>query len=173
MTTETLDFVLTAKPDEAPPSSFDYACEVCGKELYYAGKGRHPRFCDEHKPNKGAGTSRGKGAGSNTQRARQASEVLVQVNSFVAIALMLPSPFQLPVTASALAAANDGFGEAAYEALLTDPELAKLILRGGGLSGRLALALAYAMLGGSVIPVGIQEFRERRADRPEVETPAS
>lgn len=168
MTAETLEFVRTDKPDDdaAPPTSFEYACETCAKEIYYGGRGRKPRFCEEHKPNKAA---RGKGSGSNAQLARQASEVLVQVNAFLAIGLMLP-PLQLTETASALAEANDGFGVSAYEALLTDPGLAKLILRGGGASGKLALVLAYVMLGGSVVPVGVNEFRERKAnaDRSEV-----
>lgn len=28
-----------------------FSCEVCGTPLTYAGKGRYPRFCADHKPN--------------------------------------------------------------------------------------------------------------------------
>jgi len=42
-----------SQPLDVPPpvSDFDYACETCGKELTYAGRGRKPRFCKEHKAN--------------------------------------------------------------------------------------------------------------------------
>lgn len=42
-----------SQPMDIPPpaSDFDYACETCGKELTYGGRGRKPRFCAEHKKN--------------------------------------------------------------------------------------------------------------------------
>lgn len=56
------DNVFTGDPvqpffDDAGTS--EYLCEVCGKALVYSGRGRHPRFCDDHKPNqrKSVGTS--------------------------------------------------------------------------------------------------------------------
>jgi hypothetical protein len=161
--TESLEFMPADRPqDETPPSQYEYACLECGKELFYGGRGRHPKYCEAHKP-AGSQTKRGKGSGSNAQLARQASEVLVQVNSFIAIGLMLPppNPVSLPDTAAALAGANEGFAVAAYEALLTDPGLARLILRGGGASGKLALILAYTMLAGAVAPIGMQEYRNK------------
>lgn len=56
--------------DDAPPASFlntepqtfpptddaPFRCEVCGTSLIYAGRGRRPRFCAEHKT-KGAAAS--------------------------------------------------------------------------------------------------------------------
>jgi hypothetical protein len=48
-----------------PPASSgsDFRCQVCGTgPLYYAGKGRHPKYCDEHKP-KGSTTSKGRTGG--------------------------------------------------------------------------------------------------------------
>lgn len=46
---------------DVPP---DFACEECGAPLTYAGRGRKPRFCDEHKP--GRSSSSGKPRGSST-----------------------------------------------------------------------------------------------------------
>jgi hypothetical protein len=167
MLTETFDFSETpiptdTPPDLAPPSNYDYSCETCGKELFYAGKGRHPRFCDEHKT---GGKTRGKGTGGNVVLARQASAVLSQLNGLITLGLMAPVDaigLPLPETASALASAADGFDEASYNALLTDPALCRAIMRGGGASGKVALLIAYGMLAVAVVPVGMAEHKERR-----------
>lgn len=45
-------------PSDTPPS--DLTCETCGVGLYYAGRGRKPRFCEDHK------TSSSKASGSTT-----------------------------------------------------------------------------------------------------------
>lgn len=45
---DAFDAAASASSDTLPtPGDF---CEVCGKELEYSGKGRHPRFCEKHKP---------------------------------------------------------------------------------------------------------------------------
>lgn len=50
--------------DEAP-----YRCEVCGTSLTYGGRGRKPRFCDEHKRNgKPAGTRSSSGSMAALER---------------------------------------------------------------------------------------------------------
>lgn len=50
---------LTPEPDavpvDVPRSDNDLTCQVCGKPLTYAGRGRRPRFCADHRP----GASRG------------------------------------------------------------------------------------------------------------------
>jgi hypothetical protein len=53
------DVDLTIKPEEVetfrqadsvpPIGDFEYACEVCGVELKYGGRGRKPKFCADHK----------------------------------------------------------------------------------------------------------------------------
>lgn len=143
--------------DEKPPSEYEYACEVCGKELFYAGRGRKPKFCDEHRKggSKAGGTPRtGKG---NTQLAAQASEALAQLNALACMGLMVG---KLNQTALALSTANDGFREQAYNALLTDPALCKTILKAGATSGKVSLLIAYGMLAAAVGPVGYTEYRE-------------
>lgn len=44
-----MEDVEDSPPDDATEQAFDYACEVCGTELTYGGRGRKPRFCAEHK----------------------------------------------------------------------------------------------------------------------------
>lgn len=50
------DFVFSdgANTDPAPGR---FACEVCSEPLDYSGRGRHPRFCEEHKPGRKNGTT--------------------------------------------------------------------------------------------------------------------
>lgn len=49
-------------PDSGNPSpTADLTCEVCGTGLSYGGRGRKPRFCDEHKPARGKGSGRRSG----------------------------------------------------------------------------------------------------------------
>ena len=161
---ETLEFTdIPIPPDLAPPGEYEYACEVCGKELFYGGKGRKPKKCDQHKTAVGR-----KGSGTNANLARQASAALSQYNSLICVGLMIPppNPVCLPRTASAIAVANDGFEEQAYNALLTDPGLCKMILKAGGVSGKLLLLVAYGMLAVAVVPVGVEEYRESHPKEP-------
>lgn len=148
-------------PDETPPAQFEFACEVCGKELEYSGRGRHPKRCDEHRKNS-ASTGTRRGIVKNEQLAATAAEALLQINGLLALGLMFA---QLPQTAETLNNARDAFREQAYNALLTDPELCKAILRGGTASGKVSLVLAYGMLAASVAPIGWSEYRANKEAR--------
>jgi hypothetical protein len=153
--------------DEPAPTAFDHTC-ACGAEIVYHGRGRPPVKCEGCKTGDKSSRARGetvkkRGSGSNANLARQAADTLALVNNLAATGLMLaPGALSLPRTASALAGANDGFTEAAYEALLSDPSLARAIMRGGGVSGKFALVIAYAMLAGAVVPVAMEEVKARR-----------
>lgn len=158
------DFEMVDLPSDVPvPTEFEFACEDCGTELFYAGRGRKPKRCDkckEKSPGTGAGKRRGSGA--NASLARQAADTLGGVNELVGLGLMLaPGPLHLPKTGSALVTANERFTEPAYNALLADPALARLIVRGGGISGKVALIIAYAMMLSAVVPVGVEELRAK------------
>jgi len=150
--------------DEAPPANFEYACQNCGTELHYSGKGRKPKWCDKHKSGgNSTGTRVAKSGARNNTLALQAAAALTQVNSLIAVGLMVaPKPFSFPLTASALAGAEEGFNEAAYNALITDPKLCQTILKAGGTSGKIALLIAYGMLAGAVAPVAVGEFKANR-----------
>lgn len=137
-----------------------YACEVCGTELTYGGRGRKPRFCTEHK--KGAKTTPERHVG-NSKLAAQAADVLAQYNDFAVMGLF----FVAPKTASELAGRNDTFRDSAARALASDPALCKSILSAGKHSAKLSLALAYGSLVGGVLPIAVAELREMRAERTE------
>lgn len=143
--------------DESPLP--EYACTVCGVELTYSGRGRKPTKCDEHK--RGSSGPRKTSTGNANALGKQAAMALAQINGLIAtVCMVAPDPYRLPATASAIALANDAFEEAAANALSTDPKLAKLILRAGGASGKVALVIAYGMLAGAVVPVAITEYQD-------------
>lgn len=162
-----LDFVFqdAELPDDTVPATSDveYPCEVCGKEAGpYGGRGRKPRRCAEHKRSKSAPRTGVKVTGASASLAAQAAGVLEQLNGILAMGLMVTG---MQDTAHALASANESFKEQAYLALTTDAELCKLILKGGVKSAKLSLGLAYVGLGAAVLPVAVNEAREKKAAR--------
>jgi hypothetical protein len=169
-TSGTLEMVDVPIPDESPntDSPFEYACEVCGKELYYGGRGRKPKFCDEHKGG-GKGATTRKSTARNDALAFEAAAALSQLNALIGLGLLVPAvpwmgdnPLFLPHTAVAIAHADEGFNAQAYAALQTDPALCKMILRVGSASGKIALIVAYGMLATAVVPIGVEEYKERK-----------
>lgn len=99
---------------------------------------------------------------ASESQARAAAALLVQVNALTTMGVMAVG---FTDTASAIAGANEGFEEMAFNALLTDPALCKQILKAGTTSGKVALVIAYGMLAVNVVPVAVNELREKRADR--------
>jgi hypothetical protein len=98
---------------------------------------------------------------ASESQARSAAALLARGNSLVAFSIGLMG---MPLTAEQVAEANEQFEEQAYQALLTDPILCRKILSGGAMSGKVALILAYGMLGASVAPTAVKEIRAHRED---------
>ena len=164
MTLSFEDVAVDVPADTAPETDGEgHYCKEpgCGNEVFRNGtRGRWPHYCDEHKKT----TTRANGEPaaprakkSNPAQAKQAADVLAQMNDLIAVGLMTVSaipaiPFNFMNTASAIAGANDGFRAAAEEALATDPALCRSILRVGKAGGRAALAIAYVSFGVSLAP---------------------
>jgi len=151
----------TIPPDAEPTPQAEFTCQVCGVPLHYGGRGRKPLFCDEHKKTKAKGVARTGGV-KNNALAGQAADILMTSNSFIAF---LARMAQLENTAEQIDIANPEFRDAAYRALLNDPELARAICRGGGMTGKMALIMAYAMFSMSVVPVAYFEIKAIRVAR--------
>lgn len=78
----------TGIPTDTPPAvSDDPVCQVCGAGLTYSGRGRKPKFCDEHKT---ASTGRKATSGSSSVDAAMAS--LEFFEDLFTIPLLLMSP---------------------------------------------------------------------------------
>jgi hypothetical protein len=146
---------------DMPPELEDveYPCRVCGREAGpYGGRGRKPTLCPDHKTVQSKG-KRPNVAGKDANLAAQATGVLVQLNAMIGMGCAALGLFQ---TGMAIAHANDTFESAAYQALLTDPEFCKMILKGGAKSAKVSLALAYGGMGMTVVPTALNEMKERK-----------
>lgn len=155
-------------PDDPPPVEGGHkvlTCqfEGCGIEFSHVGRGRKPKYCPEHRKVSGKRTLAEK-TPVNDRIARQAAEVLGNVNGLIGTGLYA---FGFRQTAKAIARENDFFKDQAYEGLLTDPALCKMILSSGAKSGKLALAFAYVMFGTRIAPDAMDEYREWRESREE------
>ncbi len=151
------------EPDSVPDlSDVEYPCEVCGKESGpYGGRGRKPKRCPEHKKQTRSNNSP-KITGNIANQAAQAVAVLEQLNGAMALGLSALSMFK---TAGAIVEYNPTFRDSAYNALLVDPELCKMILKSGAVSGKMMLGLAYAGMGMAVAPTAVMEYRDKKAAR--------
>lgn len=156
--------------DETPEISGvpEFSCEVCGVELTYGGRGRKPKFCDEHKRTNTTRRSSTSGMG-NEKLAAAALDVLVQGNNILAMCAMLA---QLYGTASAISEREDAFRVQALEALKMDPGLCRTILKAGATGGKAALAVAYGMMLLSIAPVTIGELKAKKEAREAAEQEA-
>lgn len=96
----------------------------------------------------------------NETLASQATEVLLQVNGFAALGAI---SFGYGMTASAIAEREQTFKDQIYQALLPDPRLCASILRAQGAGGIMSLIIAYVMLGVSIAPVAMMEYKAKKA----------
>lgn len=143
-------------------ASDDPTCEVCGTPLVYAGRGRKPTRCDEHKRNKSASNSTRSNKGS-TRDVTAAANTLKTLNTAVAVPLMMVAP-----TAGAEWSARLPTLEAQTLSILeSDPNLARRLASAGAKGGGLALLLAYAMNLMPVLAVARNELNERRISQVE------
>ena len=110
-----------------PPTESGDHCEVCGIALHYSGKGRHPRFCTEHKPGASSG-----GDGRKRGGKRKATEK--EWDTFLAIFIMaasyIPARYAAGGTGPILncpPGLDSGMFETATETLSMQPEEAEPI----------------------------------------------
>lgn len=170
-----IDFLVTDAPDDdlshlprdTVPETADveYPCQKCGREAGpYAGRGRKPKFCQACKPTRKASQGVPRVTGTNATLAAQATEVLSQVNSFIALGAAAMKMFG---TTGAIGAYDETFKAQAYAALVTDPALCQFILKGGAKSAKVTLLLAYGGMAVAVAPTAIEEIKGLQAARRE------
>lgn len=67
-------------------------CVVCGKSLTYAGRGRKPKYCADHKPSPGR-SSTGSGTATRTTKNDRMRRELVGTLALVGTGLMMVEPY--------------------------------------------------------------------------------
>lgn len=139
----------TLEPDEPPLSVTetardDLACMVCGKPLVYAGRGRKPTRCDEHKTSRSSGSS-SRSSGTKDERMRQE---LSQTLGMIGLAVMAADAYdglviidRTPQTVNAL-----------MEVAAHNPRVRKILEQMLEVSVWAALGTAVA---GIVVPIGV------------------
>jgi hypothetical protein len=160
-----LEATVPAEMDEAPPlADVTDPCKKCHQQIDtpYGGRGPRPKFCLTCKSTGGTKRQAPRITGKDQNLAAQATTVLVQLNSMIALGAAALGLFR---TGGAIVSANEGFEAAAYQALLTDPELCKSIMRSGAKSGKVALTMAYGGLAMAVIPTAAEELKDKKAAR--------
>lgn len=164
-----MEFTITDVPEDSLPRDtvpetvdVEYPCRNCGREAGpYRGRGRKPTMCPDCKP-KARTNGAPRVTGSTANLAAQASEVLSQLNSFIALGAASVGLFG---TSGAIGGYDETFKSQAYAALVTDPDLARFILKGGVKSAKVTLLLAYGGMAVAVAPTAIMEVKEKQAER--------
>jgi hypothetical protein len=152
--------------DEAPPTDGpEFVCQEpgCTEELTYSGRGRHPKYCDKHKPsNKGKKSSSPRASSQNAALASQATELIVSMTDVMAIGAML---VQFHDTEEAITDAQPDLRDRCYAALVGNPARARSIIR--ILGGATDLSLVIALMGFAVNigSTAVNEYRGKRAAR--------
>jgi len=93
--------------------------------------------------------------------ARTAAAMLARMNSLIGMGLVA---FGMPLSGEVITDANKVFEDMAYEALQSDPALARKILSAGATSGKAQLTMAYVMFAGQIAPVAYMEVKQGRND---------
>jgi len=126
---------------DAPPSSTDPSCRVCGRPLVYGGHGRKPTLCDEHKRTTSSAPRK---RGSND--VDTALSILGGTYDSMAMALMMLSP-----TAASQWAGNAlKLQETNAVVLAADKDLCASINRMGAVNGKLIFFTTHLL---AIVPV--------------------
>lgn len=152
-----------APTDEIPlVSDVTDPCRKCSREIDipYSGRGPRPKLCSTCKGSAGKRSAGPRVTGNAQNLAAQATGVLVQLNAMLGLAAGALGFFE---TGKAIIAGNEQFESQAYQALLTDPEFCKAILKTGAKSAKLSLGMAYGGMLMSVIPTMAMEMKAKKA----------
>jgi hypothetical protein len=124
------DIEFTLNEDLPPASMLDdgyiHHCETCGTGLTYGGRGRKPRFCNDHKP----GASRTPSGGGTSKRDQMITTTIDAAYQIIGQALASPLvPFGNEVAGAVVASHSTSLAEAWVEASKTNVKLRKTLER--------------------------------------------
>jgi len=126
--------------------SADLSCEVCGTPLVYGGRGRKPKFCDEHKKSgsKSGSASSPKRSTGNTERALLHMETLY--DGLATVLAMSGNEASAGYLADKVAKVQEQ-NRLAFD---SDPKLAQMVCRFGEKTGK---GIFIAANVGLIVPV--------------------
>jgi len=155
--------------EPVPQVAAEYRCQHpgCDRELTYGGRGRKPKFCDEHKKKAAvkSGSSR-RGTAQNEALANQACDLIIGLTDIAAIGFMLVGYRE---TEQEISDAQDPLRDQIYSSLLANPARAKRIVT---LLGGVSDATLIVALLGFTVRVGssaVNEYRDKKSSRESTE----
>ena len=117
------DAFMTALDPDPDPAPTDLACETCNTPLSYAGRGRRPRFCAEHRRSSGTPRPTSSRGAARTAGVEDALARMDMLYGLLAAGLMMVNP----VAASEFAGRVEGTQLLNRQAFEADPRLVKRI----------------------------------------------
>jgi hypothetical protein len=155
------------QPDASPEFAATCAFPGCANEVAeYAGRGRRPTKCTDH-----LNVSSTKQAPSRNLTGKQPSRLAYQAANSLAtgntIVGVLLGIIGMKVSGELLTdkELRAEFVEAAAQALDSDPDFCRTILKGAGGGAKVALLIAYGTVFGNVAPVMMAEAAIKREER--------
>lgn len=144
----------------------DIACEVCGKDIayLYKGKGRKPKYCEEHKPTRAASNVGGTRSARGTGAVKQAVTNLENMYNLLGMGLYMAGAKD---AASLLAQSVPNLSEQNRQFLEADPALVKMLNRAGTAGGRTMFFVVNALTIGPVVKLAYDEIQSRKEESPE------
>lgn len=164
---DTISFDTTEIPTEFPgadgipvadtePTSDDPTCVVCGTPLTYSGRGRKPKYCDEHKTTRSTST---------TRRGSADVELAVQTLHGLYEGLGMPLTLLSPPGGAEWYSQIDGLDARNRLFLATNKDLVKRINAMANKGGNFAFVFSHILAIAPVVQVVRQDFAERAAKR--------
>jgi hypothetical protein len=152
--TEQYVFADDEAPDADPPQSsgtMDLSCEVCGVPLIYGGRGRKPRFCEDHKPARSASIPRG------SSDVAQALAVMDGMYTMLSMLLTVASPNALVMFRQQVPMLQER--NAVFFA--ADKNLCKSVCKVGSKGGKTAFVSSNVLAVAPVLAVAVGDMRAR------------
>ncbi len=146
---------------DPPQPSTDLSCEVCGTPLVYGGRGRKPRYCDDHKPARSASIPRG------SSDVAQALAVMDGMYTMLSMLLTVASPNALIMFRQQVPMLQER--NAVFFA--ADKNLCKSVCKVGSKGGKTAFISSNAIAIAPVIAVAVGDMRARSQVRAQSKTP--
>lgn len=127
----------TASEDQAPISSGELACIVCGSPLTYGGRGPKPKYCAEHKTNKSKSASASSG-GSQARIERLMAQRYLELSTLVMVID--------PTAAMIIADRADSLAHQWAALAESNPKVKRALLRTNDGMGWAGVILGHTML---------------------------
>lgn len=157
-------------PPPPPPGggigadSTDFTCEVCGVPLSYSGRGRKPKFCDEHKSSRPSSGGTGARSGSGTVPERELNQALANLDSAYE-AMLMPLYMASGDAAELWQIKREKLNASNRTFLSNNRKLVKALNSTGEKTGTVGFVVSHVF---AVVPVALLVYRDFTVARSEM-----